>query len=239
MSYLSREVGPALVPAFASRVLLAMTYGVVSSDRVLRVLANESLSDAWPLCYVLVRWYGNSMTGPAHKQIVGDLDHIPFTILISQLEVYSKTLRPFAQAAYEANSDSDLRKAGSRFIDVVEQAGLRTFALVFKADIMDTIRAQIPGIPQPLKEAVVRIQNQAVEKLRAMPPKSRLENYDFRDFGARGALVKPATLESKDDRLSFLYDLTSNEVAEAHLRSIGWDQEAITRIMAGRNKKGT
>ncbi len=156
MDLFTRDRSAAYVPAFASRLMLAMGKGIGSASGEIRRIGEEDAASVWTLSLILVRWYADALPSVEANIVTALLDDAELLPILGNLSVFRANLLPFVKAAHEAQSEPRLAAAGVYFTSAVQQIGMPLIAAAIKsgpvAALKEKLAARFP-LPAGLEAA--------------------------------------------------------------------------------------
>ncbi|MFO0578947.1 MAG: hypothetical protein U1A78_33505 [Polyangia bacterium] len=256
MDLYTRNRGPAYVPAFAGRLVGAMGKGIArTSGETQAALAGEDVERLWTLALVVVQWYADALPAAEAQAVREALQPFELAPLAMNLNGFREALVPFVRAAHEARSEAQLAAAGVYFAAAIEQIGVGLLSAALHAAPLQAMQAQLVArfpVPAEVKTAYAaalgrKPQEKAAPAPAAVPGASRGERFDRSDLlSARKAkaassaaearripqregraVPTPQPLEPPRPRLE------GEDVTRAYLHTLGWDADAVERLLAG------
>ncbi|MFO0580611.1 MAG: hypothetical protein U1A78_42105 [Polyangia bacterium] len=218
-----------------------------------RALAGEDIEGLWTLALVVAQWYADALPAAEAQTVRDALQPFALAPLAANLNGFREQLLPFVRAAHEATSEAQLAAAGVYFVGAVEQIGVGLLSTALRAAPLQAAKAQLVArfpVPSEVKAAhaaAVGRKAQEAAVPAAVPRSSRGERFDRSDLGpprrmqsapratqARRipqregrAMPAPPPLEPPRPRLE------GEDVTRAYLHTLGWDADAVERLLAG------
>lgn len=254
MDVFTHELGPAYVPAFASRLLLAMGKGLAGASEAMQRAFDEEAEDLWTLALIVVRWHADALPVAEAKAVASALPDPEMVSMLANLHAFREPLLAFVAAAHRARTDAQLAAAGIYFINAVEQIGLPMLSAAIKAGpvmaLGTKLRARLP-LPDDVKVRYDQIRRESPKSpVTLAAPKrparvDRSERFDRADRGPRAAKAlpqlpgtrvaakKPVRAPPEPAPSATTPQLASAEVTRAYLHVLGWHADEVERLLRG------
>ncbi len=244
MNTLSREqlflrdasAGPAVIPAFGARLILAMAYGlrqVPASER--KTILEKGLSELWFLAMIVVRYWADRLPKSEATVMRDGLEPFALGTLAANLKHVAEKLDPFARGSYEASTEVNLAGAGVYFKALVEDVGADTLTKALRFLPLDAAQGKVlremappDGLEAEFKQVMAATPAPPVAK-----PEARGERYERADLGTRAPVAKAAQPVLPPTPI-----LAVSEKTRSYFASLGWSGDDLERILSGPSGAG-